>query len=79
MYISALLAVSVNWRTTPDSLKRLPNISIPTRGVVEGRIEQTIMVTMIGNRILSVFDTGRSCPILIERSSLVVSAFMIGG
>ena len=33
----------------------------------------------IGNRIFSVFDTGRNCSILIFRSSSVVNNFMIGG
>ena len=79
MYISALDAVSVSCLTTPDSLNRLPSISIPTRGAVVGRIRDTIMVTMIGNRIFSSLDTGRSCPILIFLSSSVVSSFIIGG
>ena len=79
MYISALLAVSVSCLTTPDSLNRLPSISIPTRGAVVGRIIQTTIVTIIGNRIFSSFVTGRSCSILILRSFSVVRSFMIGG
>ena len=79
IYISALEAVSVSCLTTPDSLNRLPSISIPTKGAVEGRIRHTMVVTMIGNRIFSSLDTGLSCSILIFRSSSVVRSFMIGG
>ena len=79
MYIIALDAVSVSCLTTPDSLNRLPSISIPTRGAVVGRIIHTTMVTMIGNRIFSSCVTGRSCPILIFLSFSVVRSFMIGG
>ena len=79
MYISALLAVSVSWWTTPLSRNRLPSISIPTSGAVVGRMRQTTMVTMIGKRIFSILDTGRSCAILIFLSDSDVSAFMIGG
>ena len=38
----------------------------------------TTIVMMIGNRILSSLETGRSCSILILRSFSVVSSFMIG-
>ena len=79
IYISALDAVSISCLTTPDSLNRLPNISIPTRGAVVGRIMQTTMVTTIGKRIFSSLDTGRSWPILIFLSFSVVSNFIIGG
>ena len=37
------------------------------------------IVMMIGNRIFSSLDTGRSCSIRISLSSLVVRSFMIGG
>ena len=79
MYIKALEAVSASCPTTPDSLNRLPSISMPTRGAVVGRIIHTTMVTIIGNRIFSSLETGRSCSILILRSFSVVSSFMIGG
>ena len=79
IYISALEAVSDNCFTTPLSRNRFPSISIPTKGAVVGNTRQTTMVTIIGNKIFSVFDTGRSCSILILRSSSVVSNFMIGG
>ena len=59
IYIRALLAVSASCFTTPLSRNRLPNISIPTRGAVDGRIRHTTMVTMMGNRIFSSLDTGQ--------------------
>ena len=79
IYINALDAVSVSCFTTPDSLNRLPSISIPTRGAVVGRSRHTTIVTIIGKRIFSSLDTGRSCSILILRSFSVVKSFMIGG
>ena len=79
IYIIALDAVSVSCFTTPDSRNRLPSIRAPTRGAVVGRIRQTTMVTMMGNRIFSSLDTGRSCSILIFRSFSVVSRRIIGG
>ena len=72
-------AVSASCFTTPDSLKRLPSISIPTSGAVVGRIRQTTIVTIIGKSIFSSLDTGRNCSILILRSSSVVKSFIIGG
>ena len=48
-------------------------------GAVVGSSKHTMIVTMIGNRILSNLDTGRSCSILILRSFSVVNNFMIGG
>ena len=79
MYISALLAVSCNCLTTPDSLNKLPNISIPTNGAVVGKIITTTIVTTIGNKIFSNCETCLSCSILISRSFLVVNNFIIGG
>ena len=79
MYIRALEAVSVSCFTTPDSRNRLPSISMPTRGAVVGRIRHTTTVTMMGKRIFSSLETGRSCSILIFRSFSVVSSFMMGG
>ena len=57
----------------------LPSISIPTRGTASGKIKATTAVTIIGNNIFSVLDTGLNCSITIERSFSVVSAFIIGG
>ncbi len=79
MYIRALEAVSASCLTTPHSLKRFPNISIPTSGAVVGRIITTTIVTIIGKRIFSSFETGLSCSILILRSFSVVRSFIIGG
>ena len=79
IYIRALDAVSVSCFTTPHSLNRLPSMSIPTRGAVDGRIRQTTMVTMMGKSIFSSFDTERSCCIRILRSLSVVSSFIKGG
>ena len=79
IYIMAFAAVSVNCFTTPDSLKRFPSISIPTRGAVVGKIKQTTMVTTMGNRIFSSLETGLNCSILHIRSSLVVKTRIIGG
>ena len=79
IYISALDAVSVSCLTTPDSLKRLPSISIPTSGAVVGRINTTTIVTIIGKRIFSSLDTGLNCSILIFLSFSVVNNFIIGG
>jgi len=74
-------AFAVVLECVPKALakKITESISIPTRGAVVGRIVQTTIVTMIGKRILSNFDTGRSCSILILRSFSVVRSFMIGG
>ena len=60
MYISALLAVSVQLTNHAGlSRNRLPSISIPTRGAVEGRIMQTTMViTIRGTEYFSSLDTG---------------------
>ena len=58
MYMSAFDAVSVSCLTTPDSRKRLPNISIPIRGAVVGRTIDTTIVMIIGKRIFSSFVTG---------------------
>ena len=79
MYIMALDAVSVSCLTTPDSLNRLPNISIPTRGAVVGRIRLTTIVTTMGNKIFSSLEIGRSCAIFILRSFSVVRSFIMGG
>ena len=79
IYINALDAVSASCFTTPDSLNRLPSISIPTNGAVLGSKRHTTTVTTIGNKILSSLETGRSCSILISLSFFVVRSLMIGG
>ena len=42
-------------------------------------MRHTTRVTMIGKSTFSVFDTGRSVVMTIERSFFVVSSFMNGG
>ena len=48
-------------------------------GAALGSSRETSTVTTIGKMIFSVLETGRSWPIMILRSSGLVSAFMIGG
>ena len=77
--ISSFLAVSAKRGTTPDSFIKLPSINIPSSGIDDGRIIPTTPVTIIGNKIFSLLETGRSCSITIILSFLVVKAFIIGG
>ena len=79
MFISSFDAVFTSLSTTPLSLKRLPSISIPTRGVASGTMKATISVTATGNMIFSLFVTGRKLSITMARSFFVVSSFIIGG
>ncbi len=79
MFISSFWAVLLRRSTTPLSFIRLPSIRQPTSGAAEGSMKDTKIVTTMGNRIFSVFETGRSCFIFILRSSEVVRAFMMGG
>ena len=51
----------------------------PSSGATDGSSRMTKMVTMMGNRIFCVLETGRSCSILILRSSSVVSRRISGG
>ena len=77
--MSSLAAVLDRRSTTPHSLNRLPNISIPTSGVADGSSRAQIISTESGKTIFSIWRTGRSCFISISRSALVVSRRMIGG
>ena len=79
MFINSFCAVLDRRSTTPHSFIRLPSIRHPISGAADGRMRATIAVMMIGKTIFSVLDTGRSCPIFIARSFLVVNARMIGG
>ncbi len=79
IFMRAFCAVSISLAATPDSLSRLPNISIPTSGAADGTSSETMIVTAIGKMIFSVLETVRSCSILTARSFFEVSAFMIGG
>ncbi len=77
--INAFWAVSLSLSTTPDSLKRLPSMSIPIRGATEGRSSTHRMVTTMGKRIFSNLETSLSCSILVSLSFLVVRSLMRGG
>ena len=79
IFISSFCAAFEILSTTPLSLKRLPSISIPTRGAASGTRRTTTSVTTMGKIIFSFCVTGRSCSIVIIRSSLVVRALIIGG
>jgi len=78
-FMRAFWAVSDSRSVTSDSRSRLPNISMPTRGVALGRRRTHSRSVTIGKRMRSVLETSRSCLISMRRSSLVVSARMIGG
>jgi len=79
MFIRAFCMVSERRFTTPHSLARLPNISEPMSGVADGSRMAQVVRTRIGKMIFSSLETGLSCCILINLSSLVVRARMIGG
>ena len=79
MLISSFWAVLLRRSTTPHSRNRLPSISRPIKGAAEGRSRETKMVTTMGNTIFSAWETGRSCFMTMQRSSLVVRARMMGG
>ena len=51
-------AVLTRRSTTPDSLSRLPSISMAIRGAAEGSRSETNTVTMIGKQTFSVLETG---------------------
>ncbi len=79
MLISSFAAVLESRSTTPHSRNRFPSISIPTSGVADGRRKTQIRSTMSGNATFSIRLTGRSCFMVILRSSAVVRRRMIGG
>ncbi len=79
IFINAFCAVSDKRPTTPLSRRRLPNISIPIKGVASGKSKDTIIVTAIGKIIFSCLETGRSCSITTIRIFLVVKSRMMGG
>ncbi len=47
----SLAEALVSRSTTPDSLSRLPSISMPIKGVANGTSVPTSTVTTIGNRM----------------------------
>ena len=79
MFISSFCTVLLRRSTTPHSFIRLPSIRQPTSGIALGSSRAMTTEMMIGKRIRSVFDTGRSVRIRIARSCLLVSSRMMGG
>ena len=79
VFINAFCIVSERRSMTPVSRARLPNISAPMSGVADGNNTAQVVSTVMGKRIFSSLETGRSCTIFILRSSSVVSRRMIGG
>ena len=57
VFINAFCAVSDRRCVTPDSLIRLPNISIPSNAVIEGKIKEIRIVAAMGNTTFSKFVT----------------------
>ena len=79
IFMSSFWAALVNLFTTPDSLKRLPIMNMAISGAIGGTMRQIISVAARGKRILSDRETGRSWCMIMVRSFLVVSSFIIGG
>jgi len=79
MLISAFCTVEERRSTTPDSLKRLPSISMPISGATDGSNSTQKTVTMIGKQIFSSLETSRIWSITTSRSFFVVSARISGG
>ena len=80
MLMSALDIVSAMRATEgPTSFARLPSMSAPMSGTASLSSTAQRSSTMSGKQIFSIFFTSRSGGIFMRRSSLVVSAFMIGG
>ena len=79
--VSSFCAALESLSTTPDSLSKLPNINDPTSARLIGATNPAISVSIMGNRILVVFDTvlDSDTGIRILRSSEVVKALMTGG
>ena len=50
-------AAEARLSSTPHSLRRLPNISMPTRAADSGAIREQMIVTAMGNMILVFLDT----------------------
>jgi hypothetical protein len=79
MFISSFWRVFERRSTHPTSWMKFPNASMPISGAAGGRSRIVRIRSMIGNIIFSVFETGRSCGMVMRRSFFVVSSFMIGG
>ena len=79
MFISSFCMVLLRRSSTPHSLARLPSIRQAISGAAEGTSSATNTVTTMGKKIFSRLLTSRRGFMTIWRSSLVVSAFMMGG
>ena len=79
MLMRAFCAVSDRRSVTPDSRKRFPSISIPTREATGGRRSEITIVQTTGNTMRSNFVTGRSWGIRTSRSFCVVKSVITGG
>jgi len=79
MFISSFCMVLLRRSSTPHSLARLPSIRQAISGAAEGTSRATNTVTTMGKKIFSFLLTSRRGFMTIWRSSLVVSAFIMGG
>ena len=78
MSMSGLAAVSVSRFTTPLTLIRLPNMSMPMRGMTAGTIRAMMPPQMRGKRTSSVLEHFLTTFILMSLSFFDVIARMIG-
>ena len=79
-FASSFDAVLASWFTTPDSFRRLPNISVATSGAEAGTSIPTTIVTTIGNAMTALRGTGLGAySIRMPRSLLVVNIRISGG
>ena len=77
--LRALPAVLARRVVLPDSFRRLPKKSIPSRGRPEGTMKVVSRSPMMGKRMRSVCETWRGAFILMTRSFFVVSRRMMMG
>ena len=79
-FIKAFSETSANLGTTPETLIKLPNISMPISGEEEGTSTPIMIMVNTGNNTCVRFDTGfDGYSIRIKRSFLVVNSLIIGG
>ena len=79
MFMSSFWAHLLSLSQTPDSLMKLPNMSIPIKAEQSGTSIITKIVTNTQNMSFSSLLTFRKLVILILRSASVVKALIIGG
>ena len=77
--MSALWAVFDKRSVTRLSRRRLPKKSMPSSGSAAGVMKPVSRRPTMGNMMRVRRETAVGASILMRRSSLVVSAFMIGG